>query len=362
MQRVRRLQDDTNAAVYHRGLHRFAVVLALCTLGLIAAGGMVTSTDSGLSVPDWPTTYGYNMFTFPPARWVGGIFYEHGHRLIASTVGLLTIVLAVWLKLRERRAWLRRLGAAALFTVIFQGLLGGMTVLYMLPTWISVFHACLAQVFFCLVVSIAVFTSHAWVERAASVRPAGVPRAGARPHAGRWCLAGVIAIFVQLVLGALMRHTDSGLAVPDFPLAYKQVVPVLSHEAVESYNRLRAFEYYLPEVTRSQIVVHLLHRIGAIVVTLVLLTAVVQVLRTGIAALRMPALAAAFLLVVQVSLGAWTVWSGRLPAVATAHVAVGAALLGACWLLTLRCLAISPVRRAYMSVRDDVSALAGAAA
>src|SRR6186713_2246998 len=115
----------------------------LCTVLLIAAGGMVTSTDSGLSVPDWPTTYGWNMFTFPPSRWVGGIFYEHSHRLIASTVGFLTIVLAGWLWRAESRVWLRRLGVVALAAVILQGILGGVTVLFFLPAPVSTAHAAL---------------------------------------------------------------------------------------------------------------------------------------------------------------------------------------------------------------------------
>src|SRR5439155_20111384 len=115
------------------GLHRFALFTASCTVFLIFVGGLVTSTESGLSVPDWPTTYGWNMFTFPLSKWVGGIFYEHGHRLIASTVGFLTIVLAAWLWIVDPRRWMKRLGAAALGSVILQGALGGLTVLFFLP-------------------------------------------------------------------------------------------------------------------------------------------------------------------------------------------------------------------------------------
>src|SRR6478672_12669188 len=142
--------------------HRYAKLVAFCTLLLITAGGMVTSTGSGLSVPDWPTTYGWNMFTFPMSKWVGGIRYEHSHRLIASTVGFLTIVLAVWTWRVEPRAWVRKLGFAALGAVILQGVLGGLTVLYFLPPAISISHAGLAQLFFCLTVSIALFTSPGW--------------------------------------------------------------------------------------------------------------------------------------------------------------------------------------------------------
>ena len=132
------------------GLHRFAVFTACCTAFLIFVGGLVTSTESGLSVPDWPTTYGWNMFTFPFSKWVGGIFYEHSHRMVASFVGVLTIILTVWTWLREERAWVRWLSAAALGAVILQGVLGGLTVIFLLPAPISTLHACLAQTFFCL--------------------------------------------------------------------------------------------------------------------------------------------------------------------------------------------------------------------
>src|ERR1700746_860651 len=122
-------------------LHRFAKFVAGCTVLLVLAGSLVTSTASGLSVPDWPTTYGWNMFAFPPSKWVGGILYEHGHRLIASGVGFLTVVLAAWLWFQEKRRWVRWLGVAALGTVLAQGLLGGLTVLFFLPPAISTAHA-----------------------------------------------------------------------------------------------------------------------------------------------------------------------------------------------------------------------------
>src|SRR6476646_6654250 len=127
-------------------LHRFAKFLPACTILLILAGSLVTSHDAGLSVPDWPTSYGWNMFTFPPSMWVANIFYEHGHRLIASSVGFLTIILAVWLWLKEPRRWVRWLGVTALGTVIAQGLLGGLTVLFFLPAAISTAHAGLAEI------------------------------------------------------------------------------------------------------------------------------------------------------------------------------------------------------------------------
>src|SRR4051812_36486176 len=143
-------------------LHRFAVFLAACTVLLILAGSLVTSHDAGLSVPDWPTSYGWNMFTFPPSMWVANILYEHGHRLIASGVGFLTIILAVWLWLADPRRWVRWLGVTALGAVVAQGLLGGLTVLFLLPPAVSTAHAGLAEIFFCLTVTIALVTSAGW--------------------------------------------------------------------------------------------------------------------------------------------------------------------------------------------------------
>ena len=144
-------------------LHRFAKFLVACTVLLILAGSLVTSHDAGLSVPDWPTSYGWNMFTFPPSMWVANILYEHGHRLIASTVGFLTIIMAVWLWMAEPRRWLRWFGVATLGSVVAQGLLGGLTVLFFLPAAISTAHAGLAEIFFCMTVAIAIFTSPGWI-------------------------------------------------------------------------------------------------------------------------------------------------------------------------------------------------------
>jgi len=176
------------------------------TLCLLVAGGLVTSYEAGLSVPDWPLSYGQLM---PPM--IGGVFYEHGHRMIASFVGLLTIVLAVWLWRREPRAWVRRLGAAALSAVVLQGLLGGVTVLFLLPVAVSVGHACLAQLFFCMVVALAWVTSPGWRRRRAEYERAAETE-DERPSLRRLALAANAAIFVQLALGAALRHKALGVA------------------------------------------------------------------------------------------------------------------------------------------------------
>lgn len=337
-------------------LHRYAILVALSTWCLIFAGGMVTSTGSGLSVPDWPTTYGQNMFTYPPSKWVGGIFYEHGHRLIASSVGMLTIGLCVWLWLREPRRWLAKLGVVALLTVIAQGVLGGLTVKYLLPTPISVGHACLAQAFLCLTVSIAVFTSPSW-KRTRPMRSGS--SATGFVQTPTVALMLVLLIFGQLMLGAIMRHTDSGLAVLDFPKAYGQWVPALSEDAVGRYNDYRRFELTIPAVTVQQIAWHMAHRVGAITVAFAAAFACGCVIRrhSALPALRRPAILILLLVAVQFALGAWTVLSGKLAIAATLHVAVGAATLATAWFMTLQSYRhVGLVRRESMPVAAALGA------
>ena len=179
-------------------MHRFAIFTATVTLILIVAGALVTSNDAGLSVPDWPTSYG-SIYKIP--HMVGGIKYEHTHRMIAEFVGLLTIILAVWTWRTEKRRWLRILGLAAIGTVIAQGILGGLTVLYLLPAPISSAHAAVAQTFFCIAVSIAVFTGRRWLQEH--------PRTEMdtrRPTLFTLTLLSIFVLYVQLVLGAMFRH------------------------------------------------------------------------------------------------------------------------------------------------------------
>lgn len=316
-------------------LHRYAILVVAATWFLIFAGGMVTSTGSGLSVPDWPTTYGQNMFMYPPSRWVGGIFYEHGHRLIASAVGLLTIGLWLWLWLREPRRWLAKLGLIALIAVIAQGVLGGLTVRYLLPTPISVSHACLAQTFFCIVISIAVFTSPAW-KSSRRMTPGGED--APLFQTPRLAVILTLVVFGQLLLGAIMRHTGSGLAVLDFPRAYGQWIPDLDADSVERYNDHRRFERLIPAVTTQQIAWHLAHRAGALVVALTAIMVCATVLRRHAATpvFRRTALLIFVFVAAQFALGAWTVLSEKRAIAATLHVAVGAATLGASWFMTLQ--------------------------
>lgn len=184
---------------YKAGLHRWSILLAFCTLLLVVAGGLVTSRDAGLSVPDWPLSYGKLM-----PQMEGGILYEHGHRMVATTVGLLTIVSLVWLFRVERRKWMRWLGVIALVAVIVQGVLGGLTVLLLLPWWISTSHACLAQLFFSTTVAMALFTSDWWLRGAVTMdEDAKFPIRGLS-------LAAPVCVLGQLALGAAARHKAIG--------------------------------------------------------------------------------------------------------------------------------------------------------
>jgi len=198
-------------SIYHPWLDRFAWVTAAATFLLLGLGGLVTSHEAGMSVPDWPTTYGYNMFLFPLHLCEGNILYEHTHRLLASLVGLLTCILAVWLWLREPRSWLRWLGAAAFFAILLQGLLGGLRVT-LFKDEIGIFHAALAQSFFVLVTLIALFGSF---KAGRFADPLQTARISGSLYWLTICSASLVLI--QLILGASMRHQHVDLPCPIFP-------------------------------------------------------------------------------------------------------------------------------------------------
>lgn len=290
-------------------LHRYAQLVVVATFLLIAVGGMVTSTNSGLSVPDWPTTYGHQMFSFPWSGMVGGIFYEHGHRMIATIVGMMTIGLCVWLWWVDTRRWVRWLGVAALGAVVLQGVLGGVTVLYLLPDAISISHAGLAQVFFLLTVTIALVTSRAWRQ------PTHVPVDDGRLR--RRAAVLTAAVYGQILLGATMRHTGAGLAIPDFPLSYGQIVP--------------------PFWTTG-IAIHFAHRVGAVAITAIAAMVTLAIWRNhrDRPELQRPVWLLLGAVGVQVTLGAFVVLTGKQPLVNTLHVATGAFVLGTSLVLTLR--------------------------
>ncbi len=364
-------------------LHRFAVFTALATLVLIGIGGLVTSHGAGMAVPDWPNSYGYNMFTFPVSMWVGGILYEHSHRLAGSVVGFLTLVLALWLNGRPASKWLRwgslvvlalgvagstsarvkldnvlflvgtgavgfglsfvwpkhepisprlaRYGLLALVLVIVQGILGGLRVTA-LADWLGIFHGTLAQCFLVLMCAVALVTSGWWQRLKMESQPVTVP-ASVR----NFLLLTTLLILGQLALGASMRHQHAGLAVPDFPLAHGKVWPATDAVSLDAYNRARHDHREFKAISAGQIYLHMAHRIGALVVFGHVLGCLLKLRRAvgGAHPLARGAGGWFALICVQFGLGIWTVLSTKAADIATLHVLVGAASLVTGALLTL---------------------------
>src|SRR6267143_1734710 len=214
---------------YNSTLHRLALITACATFPLIFMGGLVTSHGAGMSVPDWPNSYGYNMFLFPPKFWVGGILYEHTHRLMGTVVGLLSIILAIAAWKIETRKWVRNLALAVLAAVILQGILGGLRVI-LIQLHLAIIHACFAQAFFCLTALMAAVTSKWWIESKNLHWRNPLVTIGAIATA---------AIYIQLILGALMRHNNAGLAIPDFPANYGHILPPTNQHDLKTINDWR---------------------------------------------------------------------------------------------------------------------------
>lgn len=312
------IKSASSSTPYNRAHHRFAVFVACSTFPLLVAGALVTSNDAGLSVPDWPTSYG-SFYKLPP--WIGGIRYEHTHRMIAEFIGLLTITIAIWTWRTDRRRWMKGLGIAALGTVIAQGILGGMTVLFFLPPAVSSAHAAVGQTFFCIACAIALFTGRRWVEEIPHIAPD--PH---RPTLFSLSLLSILVLYAQLLLGAMFRH--HGLS-------------------------------WWPHVVNAPIV--------AIVLTWTAIRALSQY--SGIEAIRRPAIFILSLLIAQLCLGfvafttrvAWGKDAAQpeLPMVIStvAHVAVGALLLASTVIFALqvwRHLSMSPQKQVTEDLRKTV--------
>lgn len=362
---------------YDAWLHRFSLLTALTTLGLVGMGGLVTSIGVGMAVPDWPTSYGYNMFALPINTWfTGGIFHEHTHRLWASLVGVMVVALTRWLAGSKARVpllviggveillglmllqagadwkgaghflsgiggvvllgglvWAKNssavgrlpaLGWAAFWLVQMQGLLGGLRVVLdaqviggvRLGTAFGVFHGCLGQAFLALLVVIAFLTSRWW-----GTNRYDLPQKRTAV-AGRWFFGATGLIAVQLLIAATMRHQHAGLAISDFPLAHGKWWPDLSPTAVAGYNLNRVEVTTGNPITAFQIMLQMLHRIMAV---LIAGAVVVCVGKTAAGSpQRRVAQVWLGLILVQIGLGAWTIWSNKAADVATGHVLVGA--------------------------------------
>jgi len=381
-------------------LARFAVFTALATLGLVGMGGLVTSHGVGMAVPDWPTSYGYNMFALPISMWLtGGVFHEHTHRLWASFVGVLVVILTRWLGGRESRmpllaigaaeilagvgllqiggdwrgaghflqgiggvvllagiVWVRnerargrlpQLGWAAFWLVQLQGLLGGLRVVLdahvladvRLGTAFGIFHGCLAQVFLVLLAVIALFTSRWWSHRGAQILRSGIESS----VPARLVLIATILIFLQLLIGATMRHQHAGLAISDFPLAHGRLWPDMSPEAIARYNAQRIETIASRPITAVQIALQMAHRFLALAILVAVLAVAWQARREKTSFRRFAWVWLAMILA-QAGLGAWVIWSNKAADVATAHV-----MLGALSLVTGALASIITLRRFYPS-------------
>jgi cytochrome c oxidase assembly protein subunit 15 len=354
-------------------LKRYAVFTALTTFVLVWMGGLVTSHEAGLSVPDWPNTYGYNMFFFPFSKWIGGVFFEHTHRLVASLTGLLTTILAIWLfgvksrpllrwgsavfmaagaglcaafpshaweclllyciglawfaagffwpQCEPAPKWLRVLGVAAFALVVAQGVLGGLRVTE-LKDQLGIVHAALGQLFFLLLCAIALFQTRFWERLAVQKETDG--------HRFRLLFTAATGlILTQLVLGAAMRHQHAGLAIPDFPTAYGKLWPDTAPDAIARYNQNRMEVFGYNPITAAQVELQMIHRLLALGVLGAVALCAWQTrrwlgARHWLARFSMLWLG---LVLTQVFLGAATIWTGKSADIATAHVACGALCL-----------------------------------
>jgi cytochrome c oxidase assembly protein subunit 15 len=422
------------------GLHVAAVVTLCFTFPLIFLGGLVTSHKAGLSVPDWPNSYGYNMFLFPPRFWTGGILFEHTHRLLGTVVGFcatvmtlvawgpartvrgrkiligvlvgleavnaigttamwmmpgafglpetarsaaaifpqgavtavgifLTIAVAWFCRRPEPRRSVRWLATGCLVAVCVQGLLGGLRV-DLVNLTLAIVHGCFAQLTFCLILLTAIVTGRWWARRAPSPGTPGegggeggfeVPAAfdfRRNPHPNplpayretgperrrltAFAFFTVAVIYCQLIVGAIMRHNQAGLAIPDLPLAYGHVLPPTTAVQLAADNHWRVWQLGLDPVTMPQVWIHFAHRIGAVTVSLFVLTLAGWILFRPHYGLSRQAVWLVLLLLLQVTLGILTVYYRKPADVTSAHVATGALLLA------------TAVRTAVRSTRNGV--------
>ncbi len=320
-----------NLFIYNKWLHRFAVLTAAAAVSLIIAGATVTSTGSGDAVPDWPLSYG----TLTPPM-IGGILFEHSHRLIAGLTGILIAILAVWLWRKESRRMVGWMGMIALAAVVVQAVLGGLRVLIVSTEsvqdvavqltgnasiestriLITIAHAALAQTVFSLIFAIAVMTSKYWLR----AKPADISQTG-QSTIKKFSLTIAALIFSQLILGALVRHTGAGLIIPDFPLSFGKIIPPFGHLP---HNPNAPFPLTEFELT-FKVALQFTHRVMAFIILGFVIYFYSKYRRGAQYAIFAKLLLA--LTILQVSLGALNIWTGKSVYTTVLHVAVGALLL-----------------------------------
>ena len=333
-----------NRTFYSPGLSIFSKIICALTLVLIGLGAVVTTKNVGLSVPDWPSSFGYHMWELPFSMWRGGIFYEHFHRIVASILGILVLAMTLWVLIKDTRRRVRYLAMGSLATVVVQGILGGMTVKYLLPVPVSVFHGVLAQIFFCLNIVLAFELSRERTLRTTD-KKAGTPGQPLQ----KMVLLTLFLVAFQLVLAATMRHDikqQGGVAVPDFPTMTGQWMPRIDAGAVDWVKAWRTDAAELhgapfsadDPVQSYQILIHLMHRTVAVLILLSVIFLTHKARRLPLVGQRIHGVIAALggLVVLALFLGIFTVLSNKGPLITTLHVVAGAAILGTCVLLFLR--------------------------
>tara|TARA_B100001123_G_C15334106_1_gene1032197 strand:- start:854 stop:1858 length:1005 start_codon:yes stop_codon:yes gene_type:complete len=299
----------TRSAEYKPKLAIYSFLVVFSTTFLLYAGSFTTSIGAGMVFPDWPLSNG----SLNPEGWLGNraMLAEHSHRLLGATIGLLTLSLAIWIWFKDNRKWMRKLAILSLMAVIVQGLLGGLRVLFN-SLQFAMIHGCMAQVFLCMLVSMAAGQSAWWHNR---LIPAGKTDGNAIAiRTFGLILCGLI--FVQLVVGAIMRHSGAGLAIPTFPLTPEGGL--------------------LPTVWNFRVSIHFMHRAMALVIFLAYLFWAYRIARAGGVGKRIKSLGGigVVLLLAQVSLGASVIWTYRSPIPTSVHVIVGAFLFATTWLIS----------------------------
>ena len=317
------IMTSSRTASYKPALAWFAALGAAWVFGVVTLGAFTTSIHGGMAFPDWPLSNG----SINPEGWLSEIdkFAEHSHRLFGTVMGLLAIGLVTWLQLREERGWLRKLGWAALAIVIIQGILGGTRVLLdsiavpgfemSLGQMLRIPHGILAQIYVCMLFAIAAGLSRPWIESApTSTTP--LDGAGITPKIRRLAVASTLLVFVQLIVAAVMRHNNAGLAIPTFPLTPDGGL--------------------IPATWDFRVAIHFTHRVMAVVLTGALTWLAVSLWRSPAAGrgLKRAAGLIVALLTVQILLGAVTVWTIRNPYYTTAHVIGGVSIFAVVFTVT----------------------------
>ena len=313
-------------------IHILAIFTMLLTFFLIFVGALIKSTEAGLSVPDWPTTFGENMFLFPYTSMVGGIFYEHSHRLIASLVGFCILLNTILIQFSNFYKLVKVVSFITLCAVITQGILGGLTVLYFLPAWLSASHGTLGQTTFCLTIILAVITSPKWYKNEVIKSNLKITKLS---------FVAVALVWTQLIIGAIVRHTESALVALDFPKINDTWIPAFDQKSIDKINYERFVQNFdfilnLDPITSGQLLIHFTHRSFGYIIFLFMIYYCFNLYKQRL--FKTTPIILFFLIITQIALGALTVLSKKEFIITSLHVSNGAAILG---ILVYLCLNIN---------------------